>query len=61
MQRRDDTTLPRAVSDSGSYCGSAIIPAVAGPIIEWDERYKRAAVLLGFIVAYGVTIGSALR
>jgi hypothetical protein len=35
---------------------SAIILAVAGPIIEWDESYKRPAVILGFIVAYAVTV-----
>jgi hypothetical protein len=36
----------------------AIILAIAGPIIEWvGEDYKRPAVKLGFIVAYGVTVG----
>jgi hypothetical protein len=31
---------------------SAIILAVALPIIEWEESYKGAAARLGFIVAY---------
>jgi hypothetical protein len=35
----------------------AVVFAVAYPIIQWDESYKRPAVMLGFIVAFGVTVG----